>query len=384
MEKHSKNTDLKESQISNYDELKWKFALKNSCIGIWDFDADQNRVFYSEETKKIIGFDSDKFGSNPNDWNDKVHPEDKEQYNKDFKDHLDGNTSIYQNEHRILCKDGTYKWIKDIGKVIERTEYGKPKRIIGTHSDITKQKENELALEKSLKLITKQNKRLRNFAHIVTHNLKSHSANFENLFEFYDEADSFAEKEELVKHIRTVSNSLIKTISNLNQIITIQAQKDESISILNIYDYINSAIKLLEVEITKSKAVILNEVDHEINLFFNPAYMESIFQNLLSNALKYKHPDRAPSIVFSSMIIDGQLHITIEDNGIGIDLKKYGNDMFKLYRTFHKNEDSEGVGLYLIKNQVESIGGEISVKSKVNVGSTFTITLPYQKDTDNA
>ena len=372
---NSNISKLKDSD-SNYNELKWEFALKNSNIGIWDFNADVNRVFYSEESKKIIGFDTEEFGSNPNDWNDRVHPDDKEKYLQDFMDHLNGLNPIYENEHRVLCKDGTYKWILDKGKIIERDANNNPIRIIGTHSDITVQKESELAISKSLKLITQQNKRLKNFAHIVTHNLKSHSGNFENLLEFYKEADSISEKEELINHLTTVSNSLSKTIGNLNQIVSIQVKKNDAVENLNVFNYINNALKLQEVTIEKTNAVILNKVDHEINLEFNPAYLESIFQNLISNAIKYKHPDRNPYIEFNSKITNENIMITIEDNGLGIDLDKYGNDIFNLYRTFHKNEDSEGVGLYLIKNQIESFGGTIEVESKINIGSIFTITLP--------
>ena len=185
--KKHKILDLTDSKSSNFNELKWKFALKNSNIGIWEFDANLNRVFFSEESKNIIGFKSEEFGSNPQDWNDRVHPEDKEQYFKDFDDHLKGLKPMYINTHRVQCKDGSYKWILDKGKIIERDKEGNPVRIIGTHSDITERKENELANAKMLKLLTVQNDKLTNFAHIVTHNLKSHSANYENLLacDFY-------------------------------------------------------------------------------------------------------------------------------------------------------------------------------------------------------
>ncbi len=371
----------KKGESSNdYTKLKWKFALENSNIGIWDFDADLNRVFYSDESKKIIGFETEEFGNNPNDWNSRVHPDDKYKYLKDFQNHLNGLKPLYENEHRVLCKDDSYKWIKDVGKIIEWTNDNKPKRIIGTHNDITTQKENELTLKKSLELITNQNKKLINFAHIVTHNLKSHSANFENLFEFYDEADSFTEKEKLVKHIRTVSNSLTKTIKNLNQIVSVQSHKYDNIDNLNVFEYINSALKLHEVEIERFKTIILNVVDDTINLEFNSAYLESIFHNLISNALKYRHPDRDPIIKFQSKITENHIILTVEDNGIGLDMNKYGNDVFNLYRTFHKNKNSEGVGLYLTKNQIESFDGTIEIDSEVNVGSTFTITLPNKKN----
>lgn len=372
---------VEKKQINKSDDSILKFALENSNIGVWEFNADLNQVFFSKESKKIIGFENDDdFGKNSDDWNKRVHPDDQKQYFQDFQDHLNGKKSLYENQHRVLCKNGKYKWIKDIGKITDWTKDGKPKRIIGTHNDITKIKDKEDAVSKSLKLITEQNKKLKNFAHIVTHNLKSHSANFENLLEFYDEAESFEEKEELVKHLKTVSDSLTKTISNLNQIVSIQTRKDDTIDYLNVFDFVNNAINLLEVEIEKSKAVIANKINHNININFNPAYMESIFQNLLSNALKYKHPERVPVIEFNSKINnDKTVTITIEDNGMGIDLEKYGKDIFNLYRTFHNNKNAEGVGLYLVKNQIESFGGNIGIKSMVNVGTTFTITLPINE-----
>ncbi|MBP0905558.1 PAS domain-containing protein [Mariniflexile gromovii] len=102
-----KNSELINSMSSNFSEYKWKFALKNSNIGIWEFDAHLNRVFFSEESKKIIGIESEEFGTNPQDWNNRVHPEDKEKYFKDFKDHLNGLKPLYTNVHRVMHKDGT-------------------------------------------------------------------------------------------------------------------------------------------------------------------------------------------------------------------------------------------------------------------------------------
>lgn len=377
--KRHRNIDITDSISSNFNDLKRKFALKNSNIGIWEFDAKLNRVFFSEESKNIIGFKAEEFGINPHDWNDRVHPDDRQQYFKDFEDHLNGLKSIYSNVHRVLCKDDTYKWISDKGKIIERDDDGNPVKIIGTHLDITEQKENELANTKLLKLLTLQNDKLTNFAHIVTHNLKSHSANFENLLEFYDEAESAEEKDELIGHLKTVTQSLTKTISNLTEIVSIQTNKNQQEENLNIFGYINNTLKLLDVEIKQSKAVIINEVNPSINMNFNPAYLDSIFQNLLSNAIKYKHPERHPYIQFNSTETKHYYIFTIQDNGIGIDMDKYGDEVFKLYRTFHKNKNSEGVGLYLIKNHIESYGGTIKLNSVVDEGSIFTITLPIKK-----
>ncbi|WAC02890.1 PAS domain-containing protein [Lacinutrix neustonica] len=143
----------------------------------WDNTTNEDIVSYSKESKFILGYldDDPSFGINSQDWNDRVHPDDKEKYFQDFQDHLNGLCLIYQNKHRVLCNDGTYKWIQDKGKIISRDSKGVPVRVIGTHTDITELVENENRINNTLSLITKQNNTLKNFAHIVTHNLKEHS-----------------------------------------------------------------------------------------------------------------------------------------------------------------------------------------------------------------
>lgn len=374
LKKTPKNTENLQDVI--FENKKLRYALKATSIGVWTYNADTNTVNFSNESKRIIGeLENVEFGKNPQDWNNRVHPDDKEKYFQDFRDHLEGKVRVYENEHRILCKNGSYKWILDRGKIVERYDNNQPKRIIGTHVDITNYKKNESAISKSLDVMTLQNNKLKNFAHIVTHNLKSHSANFENLMEFYDEAETNTEKEELIIHLKTVSTSLKNTIKNLNDIVTVQT-KSVVVTQLNLKQVITDVCKLLEVEINTHKATLINNVDPKLWINYNKAYAESIVQNLLSNALKYRHPDRTPIIEVNSQIKDNNLVLTVKDNGLGIDLDKFGDSIFGLYRTFHNNDNAEGVGLYLTKNQIEHFGGKITVDSVVNVGTTFTIIMP--------
>lgn len=360
-------------------ELKWRLSLEYSGIGVWEFDAVLDRVFFSEESKNIINNTNPNFGLNSEDWNNLVHPEDKEKYFQDFQDHLNGKKAMYENEHRVKSEDGTYKWILDKGKIVEWTENGLPKRVIGTHTDITKQKEAESNAVKALNIATQQNSKLKNFAHIVTHNLKQHAGNFESLLSFYDETEEQEEKEELVSHLKTLSNSLTKTITNLNEIVSVQANKDKNTQEIFIAKEIDTILTTLNFVIDKNEAVINNNIDEKLFITYNASYFESIILNLLTNAIKYKHPERYPVINIDSTVDADSIILTVTDNGIGIDLEKFGDSVFGLYKTFHRNDDSEGVGLYLIKNQIETFGGKVSVASEVNVGTTFSITIPNKK-----
>ena len=371
---------FKKTNDSNFSkELKWRLALQYSGIGVWEYDAILDRVFFSEESKKIIGVTDPNFGLDPQDWNARVHPDDLNDYYQDFLDHMNGLKPMYENEHRIKDMDGNYKWILDKGKIVEWTSNGKAKRVIGTHTDITRLKEAENNAVMALSTTAKQNNKLQNFAHIVTHNLKQHTGNFESILNFYDEAENDEERKELMNHLRSVSSSLTKTITNLNNIVSVQVNKTKDIQKIYLKKGIDHVLEMLEVVIFENQAEICNNIDESLFIYYNESYFESVVQNLITNAIKYKHPDRHPVISLDYVVHKNTLDLKITDNGLGIDLEKFGDSIFGLYKTFHRNENSEGVGLYLIKNQIESFGGSITVNSTVDIGTTFTITIPIKK-----
>lgn len=112
------------------------------------------------------------------------------------------------------------------------------------------------------------------------------------------------------------------------------------------------------------------------NLLFNQSYIDSILLNLLSNAIKYRSPKRSLQInVSTNLNTDGKLVLIIQDNGMGIDLNRHRSNMFGLYQRFHSNSDSAGLGLFMVKSQVTSLGGSIDVESEVDKGTAFTITF---------
>ncbi|UNC91631.1 PAS domain S-box protein [Candidatus Contubernalis alkaliaceticus] len=144
-EEYGLRKDIKES------ELRWQFALEGAGDGVWDWNAQTDEVFFSRQWKKMLGYEEHEVGSTLQEWDKRIHPEDKKACYEDLEKHFSGQTSVYQSEHRVLCKDGTYKWILDRGKVIKWTKEGKPLRVIGIHSDITKRKQVEDNLKKSEK-----------------------------------------------------------------------------------------------------------------------------------------------------------------------------------------------------------------------------------------
>ena len=127
-------------------ERRWHFALEGAGDGLWDWDVRTNRVYFSPQWKAMLGYEDGEIGDRLEEWASRVHPDDKARCDADLERHLRGQTAIYQNEHRVRCKDGSYLWILDRGKVMEWLKEGKPSRVVGTHKDITERKRAEEAL----------------------------------------------------------------------------------------------------------------------------------------------------------------------------------------------------------------------------------------------
>lgn len=351
------------------------FALEGSQDGVWDWNVLTDTAYYSDESIRMLGFAPNEFEQIASFWNDRVHEEDQDAYYADIKRHLHGISPYYSNEHRIRCKDNSYKWILDRGKVIERNENGDALRVIGTHSDITAQKNREQEFLKTIDVVESQNERLLNFTHIVSHNLRSYSGNFESLLELIHQSETDEEKLTYVEYLRQVSSGLSETIAHLNKIVSIQTKVSQKREAIQLHTLVRKIEVILAREIEKKNAIIHNSIPIDLQIYYIPAYLESIVLNLISNAIKYHHPDRLPEVIIDTIVMDDQLILKISDNGVGIDLNKYGNKLFGMYKTFHGNEDAKGIGLFITKNQLVTMGDSIVVRSEVNKGTSFQITF---------
>lgn len=231
----------------------------------------------------------------------------------------------------------------------------------------------ELKLIQTIKLYSEHNNRLLNFTHITSHNLNTHSGNIKQLLDLIENEKNVQLRKEYLNHLRTVSNDLNETIAHLSQIINIQNNLNAIKEPLDLNSYLEKTRKLINNYGLENKVTIINKVPKGSIINFNSAYLESVLLNFSTNAVKYAHPNRFPVITFDFFIENQKKVLTINDNGLGIDLEKHGNLLFGMYKTFHKHENANGIGLYITKNQIESMNGQISVESKVGEGTTFKI-----------
>lgn len=356
-------------------ELRSQFANLASSIGVWDWNMVTNEVFYSAQSLKILEIDQNDNDliSNPEKWDELVHPDDREAYFGNIQEHFDGKIPYYETYHRVLC-NGRYKWILDRGKVIQRDEAGKPLRIIGTHTDVTSQKDKEQKLQETFDMVNNQKGKLLNFAHIVSHNLKNHTGNFSTLLTFHK--NGYLTTEEVIASLQTVSDELSGTIENLVELVNVQVAVNDEKQSLCLVEYLSKVLLVLNEEIQNKQIRVLVDIPSTVYVSYIPAYLESVILNLCTNAIKYSDDTKSEKRVAFYLEQSENLNyyvLCVEDNGLGIDLTRYKESIFGLYKTFHRNKDSTGIGLYITKNQVEAMEGQIEVESQVGVGSVFKV-----------
>jgi signal transduction histidine kinase len=173
-------------------------------------------------------------------------------------------------------------------------------------------------------------------------------------------------------YLKKISNDLTNNLNELIQILQIHLEKDIPASDCIFEDVINSAALQLQDIIQQKNATITMDLA-VTNILYPKVYLQSILYNLLSNSLKYTKPSIPPVIHVSTYENEGNCYLSVSDNGLGIDLNKFGHLLFKFQKSFHSGFDSKGIGLYLIKNQIEEQGGTIHCTSEPQIGTKFTV-----------
>lgn len=248
------------------------------------------------------------------------------------------------------------------------------KGYLGVATDISELKKVEKEIRSLLRITEEQNDRLKNFAHIVSHNLRSHSGGISSLIELFQLEHTDFANNEFIKLLKSGSENLQQTVEDLTEIVKVNLTTEEYQEI-HLYDMIERNIKNLSSQLSMSGVKLINEVPSDVVIKGITAYVDSIVLNMITNAIKYKSEERESFLKIYCEEDASTTSLFFEDNGLGIDLKKHGDKLFGMYKTFHRHDDSRGVGLFITKNQVESMGGKISVESEVNVGTTFKITF---------
>ncbi|WP_339653393.1 PAS domain-containing protein [uncultured Maribacter sp.] len=245
--------------------------------------------------------------------------------------------------------------------------------LVGISLDISKLKQKESELRNIINIVSIQNKKLLNFAHIVSHNLRSHSANFSMLLNFLESEQDEVEKATIIGMLGEASNNLMETLDNLNDVISINTHTNIKKQKINLHDKVLNVNQNLISYLLNNNATIKNNIPSNFNIKAVPAYLDSILTNFITNSVRYRDPNRKPIITLSADKKNNYSILTISDNGLGINLEKHGKKLFGMYKTFHEHKDAKGIGLYITKNQIDAMNGKVEVTSEVGKGTEFKI-----------
>ena len=263
-------------------------------------------------------------------------------------------------------------------KLEQAFEIIKSQKELLTHANLSL--ENEL-LEKNKELtqtnseLIRYNNELRQFSFTVSHNLRGPVASLLGLVNIIDLSTVSHEQKDVLKHIQSTTQSLDEIISDLNKIIDIRYDIFKVRQRINISDALRE-IKKLFIKKLDANSAIIEEHIHCHELYSVKPMVHSIIYNLVSNSVKYRSNERPLKIEIDAVENETHYVISVTDNGLGINLERYRENLFKLYKRFHYHIDGKGIGLYLVKLQCESLGGHIEVESELNKFTRFTVYLP--------
>lgn len=228
-------------------------------------------------------------------------------------------------------------------------------------------------MEAISKIMKEQNEKLMDFAHIATHDISTHVGNLNTIISFIEEDLNETDYEENFNMLKEALLQLENTVSHLNEVRQEEFSPYQNLKPLNLNKFVEYAIYNVSAIAKHEQCEIINSVDRFVEVMGLEAYMDSIILNFLTNAIKYSSKERDSFIKINSYLDGECVVLEIQDNGLGMDLAKYGNRLFKFKQTFHEHDEAHGIGLFITKNHVESLGGRIEVESQVNVGSRFKI-----------
>ncbi len=238
---------------------------------------------------------------------------------------------------------------------------------------INARKQAEAEQTKLIGELSAKNRDLEQFAFITSHNLRAPVANLLGLIDLYNGSDPGDPVNGVViEQVGQATQKLDEIIRDLNELLSVRKQLHSPLESVRFAEVFDSIRQSLHLQLHTAGALLDTgfavESVHAVR-----SYVQSILFNLLSNALKYRSPDRILRVQVQTRREDGYVLLSVTDNGMGIDLEKHGPKLFGLYRRFHTHVEGKGLGLHLIKTQIESLGGKVTVASKAGEGTTFNI-----------
>ncbi|MFA9275200.1 MAG: PAS domain-containing protein [Candidatus Aquirickettsiella gammari] len=362
-------------------EERFAFAVEGAGDGIWDWNMSTGEMPLSGHYEAMLGYSKGELTPTIEAWITSVHPDDIARVQRNLQAYLEGKLSTYVVELRLSCKDGGYKWVLCRGTVVARDGEGKPKRMIGIHSDIDKQKEVQAELELARESAERANQAKSDFLSSMSHELRTPMnaiIGFAQMLEY----DSSLNPDQLenVDEILKGGRHLLALINEVLDLSKIEAGRvDLSLESVVLTDLAEDCRSMIMPLANERRLMFDMDISQGAAVRADRFRLKQALLNLLSNAVKYN--SEAGSIRLSAHPVEGaRLRITVADTGAGIPAERIA----ELFLPFNRLDaqygevEGTGIGLTITRQLVELMGGTVGVDSQVGVGTTFWIELPSE------
>lgn len=386
-------------------EARWRFAIEGAGDGLWDWDVPSSKVFFSSRWKSMLGFTDDEVGDGLDEWSKRVHPEDLQLAMAEVQAHFDGKTKVYANEHRVRCKDGSWKWILDRGFAIERDDEGRPRRVIGTHTDITERRlaEDELQryranLEELVRARTAELAQARDAAEAanlaksiflanMSHELRTPMNGIMGMIDLVKRRATDPQQIDWLDKGMGSARHLLSVINDILDISKIESDRlilDEAA--FSMADAVDEALQIQMLPAQAKNLELTSDIDPALPALVigDAMRVKQIILNYMSNAIKFS--ERGSIAVTVRKIEDSGpdlgVRIEVSDQGIGLSAEQQA----RIFHPFMQADGSTtrkyggtGLGLIISKRIAALMGGEVGVISEQGIGSTFWATIRLKK-----
>ncbi|GMN06578.1 hypothetical protein MTsPCn5_19670 [Croceitalea sp. MTPC5] len=355
----SKAISLLEDRDQKYNE-----AQQIANVGHWNWDILKNEIRWSDQLFRVFGQEPGTFEATYEALMEIIHSEDRAAFNADVERALNEKV-LHDIVHRIRIKGDEIRYVHQKGRAFYDVS-GKPVRMAGTTQDVTTE---ILANQK----IVEQNLELGHFVHVISHNLKGPISNLLMLLSIYEWGRD-VENDTLLKKFEITTKALDQTMKDLS--LSLSLKEVDSVEFRDIFfeKAMDDVLGLLAEEIERSNAKLLIDFSKAPTVKGIKSYVVNMLYNLILNAISYRDKNREPLVKISTVLETSTLILTVSDNGIGMNLTpERRKKIFDMYGRLSGQTKGKGLGLYLVKTQVEAMNGSITVESKKGVGSTFVL-----------